>query len=834
MKKSSLLGKGLIRILVILLMTFLSLSITKSIGWSADGLFPDAGSVSDSHIKKQMEKIDPTVVRSRWVKVDFDQLVGESSPEGAETILLNLFDDVSLIAVKDRLERRSMTRYTWFGKIVGVKLGQVILVVEDGVMAGDIMVNGQLYQVRTGGEGIHMVREIDQSRFPDEAPPIPIVTPPDSLKPSSLYFPLDDGSTIDILVVYTSAAASDSSNIASEIQLAIDGTNQSYINSGINQRVQLVHSAQIDYTETANSSTDLSRLQNPSDGYMDNVHTLRDQYCADIVSLWVKDMESSNCGIGYLMTTVSTDFASYAFYVVKRSCATGNFSFAHEMGHNMGAHHDRYATSENGAYTYSHGYVYTPDRWRTIMAYNSECVAQGFNCMRIQYWSNPDVNYGGVPMGVSSTSPNSADNRLTLNNTASTVANFRASCTSPCPTPGTPSNPSPANGATGVSNNPTLSWSACVNTDSYDVYFGTSSSPPYVGNTPSTSYSPSGLSYSTPYYLQIVAKNNCGNSTSGSIWSFTTQTSALLPNLTPYQPSGWSDKIVVSNTTGTHTDSSPLYPTDTLYVDWAVINNGAAATSMTFYTKLYVDGVEKNTWSTNPLEVNYYTYVTDYSIGPLSAGTHAIKIVADATGVISEGNESDNEYSKTITVSSIPSCPNLYFWDGDGYVFGRSLFPGAFQPEREYRDYISLSHLVSKEGKYYLQIIEEEKEISFIDMVYLIVNDFSSNGDADSLPNRKPMSESQGCEFIPKNLDENDAGSGRSILRQVKLFPSAAIHSVLGNVRNRLLLPDDKYVRMDQGDLITLTFPYIPDISVEGTTREFLFVAEGYYTLPEE
>lgn len=131
------------------------------------------------------------------------------------------------------------------------------------------------------------------------------------------------------------------------------------------------------------------------------------------------------------------------------------------------------------------------------------------------------------------------------------------------------------------------------------------------------------------------------------------------PNLTPYQPSGWSDKIVVSNTTNTTSDSSPLRTTDTLYVDWAAINNGSAATAATFYTKLYVDGVEKASWySDPPLNVNFYANVKDYSIGSLSAGTHTIKIVADATGTISESNESDNQYTKTITVVS-PGQPNL-------------------------------------------------------------------------------------------------------------------------------------------------------------------------------
>ena len=123
------------------------------------------------------------------------------------------------------------------------------------------------------------------------------------------------------------------------------------------------------------------------------------------------------------------------------------------------------------------------------------------------------------------------------------------------------------------------------------------------------------------------------------------------PNLKPYQLTGWSDKIVVSKITGTNTDSSPLYTTDILYVDWAVINNGSGAISARFYYALSVDGVFKQEWHTDPpLNANASRAVTDFSIGSLSAGTHTIKIVVDSTGVIAESNEGDNEYTKTITV----------------------------------------------------------------------------------------------------------------------------------------------------------------------------------------
>ncbi len=129
------------------------------------------------------------------------------------------------------------------------------------------------------------------------------------------------------------------------------------------------------------------------------------------------------------------------------------------------------------------------------------------------------------------------------------------------------------------------------------------------------------------------------------------------PNLTPYQASGWSDKIVVANTTGSHTDSDPLTTADNLYVNWAAINNGSVATSTGFSAALYLDSVLKKTWNANALPSNYYAYVTDYSLGSLSVGTHTLRIVADYGHVVTESNENDNEYTKTITV--VQAVPRL-------------------------------------------------------------------------------------------------------------------------------------------------------------------------------
>lgn len=381
----------------------------------------------------------PEVKRSHVVQLHLERLMAAPFLNGDQKITLNLFENMIVVAVKDRLEKRSLDSYTWFGHIVDLPRSQVILTVEKGAMAGNITLqdqdlrNQKNYQIRPLPEGLYEIREIDQSAFREggvdesRSDYVPIFSSHQDAPPDSKA---DDGSLIDVMVLYTDAVAVASMNIAAEIQLGMDETNQSYLNSGINQRVRLAHKAQVSYAETGvlcgGAVNDLDRLGGQTDGYLDQIHAWRDTYAADIVSLWVENGGGS-CGCGYLMDNVASGFAEWAFNVTVRSCATGNYSFGHEMGHNMGARHDWYVDSVTTPYIYAHGYVNTANRWRTIMAYNNACTALGFSCARIQYWSNPLVNYLGNPTGLAEGQANPADNHRTLNNTAFTVANFRNS-----------------------------------------------------------------------------------------------------------------------------------------------------------------------------------------------------------------------------------------------------------------------------------------------------------------------------------------------------------------------------------------------------------------------
>jgi uncharacterized repeat protein (TIGR01451 family) len=109
---------------------------------------------------------------------------------------------------------------------------------------------------------------------------------------------------------------------------------------------------------------------------------------------------------------------------------------------------------------------------------------------------------------------------------------------------------SPANGATGVSPVPSLTWNASVGATSYDVYFGTATQPPLVTNTPDIVYSPGTLSPGTTYYWAVGARNKLGANASAAR-SFTTGCVAALNPSSAVAPAGGSTgTISVNATTG--------------------------------------------------------------------------------------------------------------------------------------------------------------------------------------------------------------------------------------------------------------------------------------------
>ncbi len=122
------------------------------------------------------------------------------------------------------------------------------------------------------------------------------------------------------------------------------------------------------------------------------------------------------------------------------------------------------------------------------------------------------------------------------------------------------------------------------------------------------------------------------------------------PNLIPYKPKGWSDKIVVSKTTGKTKDDKTLSSRDNLFVDFAVANSGKGDVDTKYWITLSIDGEVRASFYSYSLTAGYYVPALDHAVGKLSKGTHTIEIVVDSSDDIVEQNEGDNEYAKKVTV----------------------------------------------------------------------------------------------------------------------------------------------------------------------------------------
>jgi sialidase-1 len=138
------------------------------------------------------------------------------------------------------------------------------------------------------------------------------------------------------------------------------------------------------------------------------------------------------------------------------------------------------------------------------------------------------------------------------------------SVTAPCgfyramvSTPASATNPSPANLTAGVSTTAVLSWIAGAGANSYDVYFGTTPPGAFMGHQTAATFAPGTLSHNTTYYWRVDEKNG-GETTPGTVWSFTT---AMRPAGATYVGAG-----SVASGTGPITPALPsgLVPGDLL------------------------------------------------------------------------------------------------------------------------------------------------------------------------------------------------------------------------------------------------------------------------------
>lgn len=309
------------------------------------------------------------------------------------------------------LNVRSFKNFSWFGSSNDMTTSVILTVAENDIQ-GIITHKTEVYRIETV-ENIYYITKIDHSKYPSEECGNSLrndnsndINNQDNTEDINHQQKMITGEPftcrLRLLVLYTPAAKNAVSNISNTIQLAVDELKQSFFNSNVNREIELVYVGETNYTESglsySASDNDLTRFSGNSDGYMDEVHNLRSKHQADICVL-VSD-DQSLCGIARGIKVSSP----YAFCLVNYDCATGYYSFAHEIAHLIGCQHhqsDPVHSGASSAYPYAHGYKSPNNDWRTIMAYN--CSG---GCTRLLYWSNPNITYNYLPMGTNSTNNN--------------------------------------------------------------------------------------------------------------------------------------------------------------------------------------------------------------------------------------------------------------------------------------------------------------------------------------------------------------------------------------------------------------------------------------------
>jgi LPXTG-motif cell wall-anchored protein len=387
----------------------------------------------------QQQGILPSKVDSLFlqkVNIIFDVAVLQSATNDNFRINLPGITKPFIINKTKQTFDKKLGSFSWYGQIQKQPESFVLFTAVKNAVSGYIRTNSnKVFQITYVGNDVHQIAEVNQQIYKSDNVNYPVavadVTRDENLKLID-HTCCDTSGIIDVLVVYTNQAKI---NAAGEIGMqarigdCIAITNESFRRSKIKTRIELVNSVEVDYSDEGYVMQDLNRMNDPRDGYLDMIQTLRNANNADVVVLIIGARRTSDLGWANVMTARSASFADSAFCVVDFAASTARLIFPHELGHILGAGHEceRGRVARLGLFNESH--CYSNGSFGTIMTVQ-------FGLKKIEQWSNPSVSYplsGGVPTGdLSADCP--SNNAATIDSTLALVSKFR--CRQSCSTNG--------------------------------------------------------------------------------------------------------------------------------------------------------------------------------------------------------------------------------------------------------------------------------------------------------------------------------------------------------------------------------------------------------------
>jgi hypothetical protein len=231
-----------------------------------------------------------------------------------------------------------------------------------------------------------------------------------------------EGKTIiDVMLLYTPGLASPTVFTTLNNLMAL--ANQALADSRINTFLRLAVARRVAYPNASNNSATLDDLSYFAKSFA-KVPGLRNRYRADAVILvrpFRPNAQGNSCGIAWVNGSGGTEVRpDQAFGVIGYGSRGGyycsDYALAHEMGHIMGASHDRQHANVPGKFPYSYGYG-IEGRFGDVMSYYDPEVG---------LFANPALDHqcDGSPCGIPAGSPGEADVALTFGQTAAIVSGF--------------------------------------------------------------------------------------------------------------------------------------------------------------------------------------------------------------------------------------------------------------------------------------------------------------------------------------------------------------------------------------------------------------------------
>ncbi len=476
--------------------------------------------------------VRPEHVRSRRMSIRTDLLAAALAP-GANAqapFVLNLFPDVVLTLVRERLESDARGYTTWVGSTPGEPDSVASLTWNGRTLVGGVVARGVAFDLETVVDGVVSVSQRASTALPVELTPVtPAPADRAQLASPSLSVTAGDAATaqIDVLVLYTPAArlkAGGDTLIQSQLANAVAVTNTAFQRSGVNAVLRAVGVQELAHAESIDLGGDLSAIS--LGGQLSTtVEAARNAAGADLVTLVTgRASSSSGCGLAWMGPS-----SSAAYSVTEQACLyAGQWSFSHELGHNFGADHAPGDSSAAGV-PYARGY--RDGSVRTLMAY----AVYGSPSRVLNYSSATVLEpaAGGLPTGNSL-----QNNARRLSETVAWVSAYR----------GTTGGAGPPSAPTGLAANAsgpvvTLSWLAAPGATSYLVQGGVA-----PGDSSAFSFTESGVSLvgSLPpgtYSWRVHAQNSSGTGAPSAESSVTVLPSATVP---PSAPTAFVASVVGS------------------------------------------------------------------------------------------------------------------------------------------------------------------------------------------------------------------------------------------------------------------------------------------------